>query len=151
MNFKINDGGRAAAGYKGLTGDCVCRAICNASGLPYQQVYVALANGNATQKKGKTKRSKDGVKTAARGINTKRKWFKDFMQSLGFTWTPTMLIGSGCKVHLRDGELPMGNLVVTVSGHYTCVIDNILIDTYDCSRGGNRCVYGYWKLKNNRI
>ena len=102
--FKFNDGGREAAGYKGKTGDCVCRSICIVTGLPYEQVYERLANGNATQRRGKREcKSKAGVKTAARGINTKRKWFADYMVSLGFVWTPTMLIGQGCKVHLKAG------------------------------------------------
>lgn len=143
--FNYNDGGRAAAGYKGKAGDCVCRAICIATGLPYTHVYERLANGNATQRRGKGERkSKSGINTAARGINTKRKWFEDYMKELGFKWIPTMKIGSGCKVHLSANELPKGNLVVNVSKHFTAVIDGIINDTYDCSRGGSRCVYGYY-------
>lgn len=143
--FKFNDGGREAAGYKGKTGDCVARSIAIVTGLPYKQVYEALANGNATQRKGKREGSKAGVKTAARGINTKRKWFADYMASLGFVWTPTMLIGQGCKVHLKSDELPIGKLIVNVSKHFTAVIDGVINDTYDCSREESRCVYGYYK------
>ena len=33
MPFVKDDGGRAAAGFKGSTGDCVTRAVCIASGL----------------------------------------------------------------------------------------------------------------------
>lgn len=157
MNFNYNDGGRADAGYKGTTGDCVCRAICIASGRPYQEIYNALSNGNANQRKGK---GKVRGKTAAHGINVGRKWFKDFMKSLGFEWTPTMLIGQGCKVHLAEGELPFGRLVVQVSKHYTAVIDGVVNDLYNPEREihwthgdvtnsiQRRCVYGYWKLKN---
>ena len=58
-----------------------------------------------------------------------------------------MRIGQGCKVHLRDGELPRGKLVVQVSRHFCAVINRVLHDTHDCTRGGMRCVYGYWKLK----
>jgi hypothetical protein len=32
-----------------------------------------------------------------------------------------MAIGSGCKIHLADGELPPGRLVVSVSNHYAVV------------------------------
>ena len=39
----------------------------------------------------------------------------------GWKWTPTMQIGSGCKVHLADGELPMRKRIVAVSKHYTAV------------------------------
>jgi hypothetical protein len=33
-----NDGGRAAAGFKGQTGDCVVRSIVTAIGMPCQKV-----------------------------------------------------------------------------------------------------------------
>ncbi len=56
-----------------------------------------------------------------------------------------MAIGSGCTVHLRIGELPAGRLVVSLSKHMTAVIDGVIHDTYDPSRGGTRCVYGYWR------
>jgi hypothetical protein len=143
MRFIRNDGGRAAAGYKGKAGDCVCRAIAIVSGLPYEDIYRELAMGTgaqrATRKRGKRAAS------ARNGINTRRKWFKDYMRQLGFVWTPTMRVGTGCKVHLRAGELPPGRLIVAVSRHYTAVIDGVLQDTHDCSRGGMRCVYGYWR------
>lgn len=144
MEFNYNDGGRANAGYKGYTGDCVCRAITIASGLPYEQVYKSLSNGNLTQRKSKHVRSSYNKKTASHGINVRRKWFKDYMRSIGFSWVPTMLIGQGCKVHLKAEELPTGKLVLLVSKHYTAVIDGILNDTYDCSRDETRCVYGYY-------
>jgi hypothetical protein len=55
-----------------------------------------------------------------------------------------MGIGTGCKVHLRDGELPMGRLIVKVSKHVVAVIDGVINDTHDPSRNGTRCVYGYY-------
>jgi hypothetical protein len=42
MDFVYNDGGRAAAGYKGRAGDCVVRAIAIATQKPYQEVYDAI-------------------------------------------------------------------------------------------------------------
>jgi hypothetical protein len=143
MEHIYDDGGRAEAGYKGSTGDCVARAIAITRGLSYQEVYDALADGNANERK-TTKSS--GIRTARDGIHVTRDWFKRYMAELGFTWTPTMQIGQGCKVHLRDGELPIGCLVVQVSKHYTAVIDGVIHDTHDPSRDGTRCVYGYWKL-----
>jgi hypothetical protein len=87
------------------------------------------------------------VKTAANGISVRRKWFKDYMNELGFTWHPAMKIGSGCTVHLREGELPMGRLVVNVSRHCVAVIDGVVHDTHDPTRGGSRAVHGHWKLR----
>lgn len=143
MKFEFNDGGRAEAGFKGAAGDCVCRAISIVTGLPYQQVYDRLTSGHQSQRKGKDKARKWHT-SARNGIYVKRQWFKDYMKNLGFTWVPTMGIGTGCTVHLKEDELPKGRLVVHVSRHSTAVIDGTIHDTYDPSRDGTRCVYGYW-------
>ncbi len=163
MQFQYNDGGRAAAGYKGKTGDCVVRAVAIATELSYQQVYDALSEGCKNERKSK--------KSSARnGVHVRRKWFKDYMAKLNWTWVPTMGIGTGCKVHLTDGELPGGRLIVTVSKHWTAVIDGVIHDTHNpqrevhitelgnnrelkpgetrnqngISRISRRCVYGYY-------
>lgn len=138
MMVIYNDGGREDAGFKGRTGDCVTRAVAIASGLPYKEVYNALAHGTGAQ------RGSKGTRTARNGIQVKRKWFKDYMASIGFTWNATMQIGSGCRVHLKADELPGGNIIVSLSKHYAAVIDGVLHDTFNCSRNGRRCVYGYW-------
>lgn len=171
--FIRDDGGRAAAGFKGTAGDCVARAVAIASGQDYAGVYKALAAGMGAQRK--TTRTGKQPKSARSGIYTKRKWFKDYMAALGFRWVPTMAIGTGCTVHLTADELPMGRIVVAVSGHYTAMIDGIIHDTYDPRRSkswsfeqdvgqelkpnqgrnpngvwteiGGRCVYGYWTLE----
>lgn len=140
----IDDGGRAASGRTQRAGDCVTRAIAIAAGLPYDIVHEALSRGAVTQRK--TRRSKS-LKSADDGIYTTRAWFKQYMASLGFVWTPTMTIGSGCKVHLRAGEIPQrGRLVVSLSHHSCAVVDGVVHDLYDPSRDGTRCVYGFWTL-----
>ena len=73
-----------------------------------------------------------------------KKIYKDYIESLGFKWFPTMKIGQGCKVHLRKDELPNGTLIVNVSRHLTTVINGVINDTYDPSRDATRCVYGFW-------
>jgi len=147
MEFLHDDGGRESAGYKGSAGDCVTRAIAIAAELPYKEVYDALAEGNATQRLSKRDRKTKRVRTANNGVTTHRKWFKDYMRGLGFEWTPTMQIGSGCQVHLRPDELPKtGRHVLSLSKHLAAYVDGTLRDTGDCSRDGTRCVYGYWTL-----
>jgi hypothetical protein len=143
MTFKFNDGGRLAAGYKGPASDCVCRAISIAAGLPYQKVYARLAEGNQNQRA--SKNAPKGKRSARNGINTSRKWVKDYMAELGFTWSPLMQIGSGCKVHARADELPSGRLILSLSGHWSAMLDGVINDTHDPSRDGTRCVYGYWR------
>lgn len=136
MKFRYNDGGRAAAGYKGKTSDCVCRAIAIAAELPYQEVYDVINDF------GKKERGKN-CSTARTGV--KRETVRKIMAHFGFEWIPTMQIGQGCKTHLRADELPSGRIIVSVTGHVAAVIDGVLNDTCDCSRNGTRCVYGYFK------
>jgi len=140
MNFQYNDGGRKAAGYQGTTGDCTCRAIAIGEQMPYDYVY-DLLNENAKHQRITKKQVKRG--SARTGVY--KTTIKKVLQMLGWEWHPTMSIGSGCKVHLRDGELPMGRLIVNVSRHMVAVVDGVINDTHDCSRGGMRCVYGYWR------
>ncbi|GAC1494269.1 MAG: hypothetical protein NVS1B13_24690 [Flavisolibacter sp.] len=138
MKFNYNDGGRSAAGFKGNAGDCVTRAIAIVTGMPYKDIYEILSKGNAEQRKSKyDKKSKAGVRTASRGINVNRKWFRDLMKSFGLKWQPTMFVGQGCKVHLNANELPKGKLIVSVSKHWVAVIDGVIQDTYNPSERGS--------------
>jgi hypothetical protein len=134
-----HDGGRADAGYRGTTGDCTTRAIAIAAGLSYQEVY-DLVNAY-----GKRERPRKGRKTRASARNgIPKRTIDKLMKELGWTWTPTMHIGSGCQVHLRPDELPPGRLVVRVSKHMVAVIDGVAYDNHDPTRDGDRCVYGYY-------
>jgi len=66
------------------------------------------------------------------------------MEFIGWTWVATMQIGSGCKVHMKADELPEGEVLVRLSRHYSAMVNGVIYDTYDPSREGTRCVYGYW-------
>ena len=67
------------------------------------------------------------------------------MKHYGFEWKPCMHIGVGCLTHLRKDEIPMDKtIIVNLSRHFSCIVNGVINDTYDCSRNGTRCVYGYW-------
>ena len=136
-HYKYNDGGRADAGYKGTADDCTVRAIAIATALSYKKVYSDLFALNR-------KNNKPGSKASPRDRGTHMKTIKEYMDSLGWTWEATMGIGTGCKVHLKAKELPFGRIVCRVSKHMVATIDGVVNDTYDCSRDGKRCVYGYF-------
>ena len=139
LPFVYDDGGRAAAGYQGKTGDCVVRAIAIATQLPYQTVYDAVNELGQYERITKRRKKRSNARTGVRRPTIRR-----YLDSLGWQWTPVMGIGTGCTVHLRIGELPMGRLIVSVSKHITTVIDGVVHDTHDCTRHGTRCVYGWW-------
>ena len=146
LELQINDGGRSAAGYKGKAGDCVVRSIAIVSGFPYQKIYDDLYKANKEfRTTSRTKLAKSlKQKNDSPRLGTHRHVVKGYLKKLGWSWTPTMFIGKGCKVHLKKNELPSGTLIVSCSKHITVVKNGILHDTYDCSRNGTRCVYGYW-------
>ena len=144
--FIYNDGGRKAAGWRGNAGDCVVRAISIATGQNYQNVYDKLAELNRAH--ADSRRGRVARKLRARGASPRDGNFKavyhPFLLSLGWNWTPTMWLGSGCKVHLRAEELPGGTIIARCSRHLVAVIDGVINDTHDPSRNGTRCVYGYY-------
>lgn len=139
MKFNYNDGGRSKYFKAERVRDCVCRAIAIANNMDYKEVYDLINDYAKNEHKGKRKR---GISNARSGVykNTYKKLLKD----LGWKWIPTMSIGQGCTTHLVENELPKGTIIVSVSKHLTCIIDGVINDTYDCSREGTRCVYGYF-------
>lgn len=149
IEHKFNDGGRVEAGHKGKAGDCVTRAIAIATGQPYQAVYDEMHR--RTLLYGANRRDKVAKiisRSASQKNDPKNGVFKEvyhaYLLELGWAWKATMEIGGGCKVHLRPEELPAGVIIARVSRHVCAVIDGVLNDTWDCSRRGTRCVYGYY-------
>jgi hypothetical protein len=133
MRIKYNDGGRSKYFTAEGVGDCVTRAIAIVTQRDYKEVYKEI-----TKLVGYTPRN--GVR---------HKDTKKCMEHFGGKWTPLMTIGSGCKAHLTDNEIPMqGRIICKCSKHVVAVVDGVINDTYDSSRGGSRCVYGYWKFNN---
>lgn len=139
LGFIYDDGGRRAAGFKGETRDCVTRAIAIGTGLSYKQVYDAINDTARLEHHRPGSRRRSSART---GVH--KPTIRKYLDSLGWQWTPTMHIGSGCQVHMRADELPPGRVIVSLSRHIAAVIDGVLRDTHDCAREGTRCVYGYW-------
>ncbi len=146
LGFHFNDGGREAAGFKGGAGDCVVRAIAIAADLPYMQVYEDLRVANAAYANQRNDRlaKRLNAKGASPRNGNHRNVFHHYIVGHGFEWVPTMKIGAGCQVHLLANELPSGRLIVKVSKHLAAVIEGVIHDTHNPSRGGSRCVYGYY-------
>lgn len=133
MKFVYDDGGRSKY-YKGHTGDCVTRAIAIGTGRDYKEIY-DLVNSYS-----KSDKSNSSARTGVASDITYQ-----ILIDLGWTWKPTMYFGQGCKTHLREDELPKNKTIIArLSKHLTCIVDSIIHDTYDPSRDGKRCVYGYF-------
>lgn len=141
LEWTFDDGGRAAAGYKGETRDCVCRSIAIVTGLPYQSVYDMIVE-YAARERPSARKSRSHPRTGVHGATTRK-----VMADLGWEWVPTMRIGSGTTVHVRRGELPeLGRFMLHLSRHESALVDGVIRDTHDPSREGTRAVYGFWRL-----
>ena len=143
MDFVYSTGGRENYFKKADVRDCVTRAIANATGMDYLEVYNGIneeaKKEHASKRKAKRSSARNGVYTG-----TVKRYIE---RVLGWVWVPCMGIGTGCQVHLKESELPStGSYILNLSGHLSCLKDGKLYDTYDCSRNGTRCVYGYWRM-----
>lgn len=131
LAFNYNDGGRSKYYRASEVGDCAVRAAAIATGRDYKEVYCIFRNIMGT--------------TPRNGVS--KEDTRKVMAALGGEWIPCMKIGSGCTVHLAANEIPMkGRVICSLSAHVTAVVDGVINDTYDPSRNGSRCVYGYWKF-----
>ena len=131
MKWNYNDGGRSKYFRAASNRDCVIRAVAIAAQADYKEVYDTC--------------KKISGKTPADGVT--KKDVKKLLARYNGQWVPTMGIGTGCKTHLKDGELPAkGRIVCQCSGHLTAVTDGVIQDTFNPDRNETRCVYGYWKF-----
>lgn len=129
MEWVYDDGGRSMYFTATKVGDCVTRAIAIATNKDYKEVYNEIK-----RLIGKTPRN---------GVY--KQDTKKIMEHFGGAWVSCSGIGVKKRTHLESKELPLqGRLIAQVSKHTTCIIDGVIHDTYDPSRGGKRMVYGYW-------
>lgn len=154
MQFIYSDGGRSKYFKATGVGDCVTRAICNATGKDYKEVYDRL---NEMAQKESVKRHRRSKRSNSRNGVFKETW-KRYLKEIGWVHHKTCELGSRAeKIKFVDGALPNGTLIVQLSRHLTCLKDGVIYDTYDCSKkeyydwesgdlmvNDERCVYGYW-------
>ncbi len=122
-----NDGGRAAAGFKGSAGDCGARAIAIALEMDYKDAYQMLAQANKDA--GKSKSARNGIH---------KNVYSKVLEQLGWVWHSAPKF-EGRRARVSD--MPKGRVITRQSKHFAAAIDGIAYDTFDCTA---RSVYGYW-------
>ena len=147
MKFVFSTGGREKYFRAENVGDCVCRAICNATGLDYMTVYNMIQELSRDEKRSKKSSARNGVC---------KDTVDKLLKKLGWNKVVTCKFGQGVQMHLTEEELPKGHLIVRVSKHLTNVRDGVIYDTYNCSvqeyfddfgnriTNDKRAVYAYW-------
>ena len=128
--YKFNDGGRKAAGFKGIAGDCGARAMAIALGLDYKTVYKELAQANADY--GWAKSARNGVMKDV---------YSEVLKRYGWVWMKAPKF-TGRKA--RCSDMPAGAVIAKQAHHFVAVIDGVANDSWDST---GRMVYGYWARK----
>ena len=150
FKFNYNDGGRSEAGYKGKVGDCAVRAAAIATKIKYEEVYWTLADIARNWKpESQSRRAKEIRSDPTPRNGVWREVLEQFLFDEMFVWESLMGIGTGCQVNMNPESFARqgasGIIVCRLSRHFSTVIDDVIHDTYDPSRGGTRCVYGWWR------
>ena len=154
MKFVYASGGREKYFKADNVGDCVTRAIVNATGKDYKEVYDKL---NEMAKHESVKRHRGHKRSQSRNGVFKETW-KRYLRDIGWIHHSVTSIGNDQRrKRLVEEDLPMGTLIVQLSKHVTCVKDKVIYDTYNCSKkeyydwetgdkivNEERCIYGYW-------
>ena len=133
IDYRYDDGGRAAAGYRGKTGDCVVRAIAICAREDYRAVYRTMAehmkgNGYAASGNAYATRERNRKAPRRKGQTTARRVQDRVLELYGFR-----------KVRLPAGERPTfteahrhyGDCIVVTTKHVAAVVDGALRDNFD--------------------
>jgi hypothetical protein len=145
MPWVYNDGGYKTSGFTAKEGNQVVIALAIATGQEYREVYHQIYRRQVEYVNG----LRHGrIKKAGAAISDVGVWpevSKGYLRDLGWTWTPTMTVGSGVTMHLSYEEVPDEPvLVCSVSRSLVTVFHGVVQATHDPSRAGSRAVYGFW-------
>lgn len=127
MKFIWHDGGRAACGFVGQTGDCVTRSIAIATGRVYRDVYQAL--------------SETSSRTARHGIDDGVA--SQYLRALGWKRMTAE--------KMTPADLPPGALMLVFNsfhtnrtGHMSCMVDHTIYDTWNPLEDPEYHLVEYW-------
>ena len=133
ISYRYDGGGRAAAGFRGKTGDCVVRAIAICAQVDYLAVYRTMSdhmkrNGYAASGNAYATRERNRKAPRRRGQLSSRRVQDRVLEAYGFR-----------KVSLPAGERPTyteahhryGDCIVGTTKHVAAIVDGVLRDTFD--------------------
>ena len=147
MEYLYNEGGRGEH-YKGLVGDCVCRAITIATELPYDVVYNALFD-IAKNYKGNSKVAKRIRLNPSPRNGCYNEVAIEFLKALNIEEVRG-------KLKVNDQMFYEGRYAVYVRRHWLAIIDGVVNDTWDSRKTSGaytdgvpqwKTVTRYWKVK----
>jgi hypothetical protein len=150
LGFVYEDGGRGAAGFKGDA------ATASRARSPSLRASPTLRSTTTCMPRSGTMRrhietvrpgacrGATGGRARHRAMACRRRSGSPASRSLVGDEFPQWGSARAARFTCAD-ELPAGRLIVRVSKHLVAVVDGVIHDTHDCTRAGERCVYGYFR------
>ena len=119
---------------KGLrVGDCVKRAITRSTGMDYMEVQRQLNRHKKVTGAKEFNSDRNPEHYVETVLNAKRMSFP------AVKGQPRMNGERFCKAY------PSGSYILQMAGHWSCCVDGVIYDTWDCSE---KCVYKAWEVKS---
>jgi len=142
VEFRKDDGGRAAAGFKGSAGDCGVRAAAIVTQTDYRAVYDALHVRQRTYRE-RSRKKHVKAKPASPRNGVWKEVMHGHMTEAGATWIPLAEVG-GTVVRVIDiaERWPQGRIVMRLARHYSAMVDGVNFDTWP--QHPQKRVYGIW-------
>jgi len=133
IDYRFDDGGRAAAGYRGRTGDCVVRAIAICAGEDYRAVYMTMAdymkrNGYAASGNAHATRERNRKAPRRRGQLGARRVQDRVLEAYGFR---RVRLPAGERPTLTGAHHRYGDCIAGTTRHMAAIVDGALRDTFD--------------------
>ena len=133
IDYRYDDGGRAAAGYRGKTGDCVVRAIAICAREDYRAVYLTMAqhmkrSGYAASGNAYATRERNRKAPRRRGQLTARRVQDRVLEAYGFR---RVRLPAGERPTFTEAHRRYGDCVVGTTKHMAAIVDGALRDTFD--------------------
>ena len=114
-----------------LVGDCVKRAITKATGMDYMEVQREL---NRYKKV-----------TGAKSFNSDynpHKYVENVLHARKLSF-PAVKGQPRMNAERFSKKYPKGSYILNMAGHWSCCVDGVIYDTWDC---GTKCVYTAYQV-----
>ena len=133
IDYRYDDGGRAAAGFRGRTGDCVVRAIAICSSEDYRAVYGTMAqhmkrNGYAASGNAYATRERNRKAPRRRGQLTAKRVQDSVLEAYDFR---KISLPAGERPTFTEAHRQFGDCVLGTTKHVAAIVDGALRDTFD--------------------
>ena len=129
IGYTFNDGGRADAGYRGKTGDCMVRAIAILTKRPYKNVYTQMAELNAAYGLPKTGNASLANRHVPKGKGRGRKFSTEVcFMAFGLSKVKQTV---GERLTYTEAYARYGDCIVRTRKHVCAIKDGKVQDIFD--------------------